>query len=370
MLSIHSSFERRTRIPRIRTAKRAFLEAGAKRWQHSPTKQNRESSHVLVSSFLDKYSVSFDVWWTVVRMPKEGAAATKSPKVPAKVRRPSKGKAPAKTAIKNFGPPLKELDAPKKETIASTEKSFINFGLGDENLIHSVQLSSFLRHARSSDGPSSDLVVPKLVICEPSNFEPVPFLSPETIQELLKRSVILIVTHAGYDETTDSVLQTVVDLAGSFIERLCRVLKINDDTRDFRSERNFENDMYRILEEVGSSVPSLQHFIQNISTQKSNLIKEVTKKYGPVIEPPKLWQTSSQSSSNLTEPLDLIVGLEEDPSDKNDENFEFATWEQSLDVSSYSIFEFVTDHYLFLGTRIRRQRIIHRLRSIWNMIMN
>lgn len=228
--------------------------------------------------------------------------------------------------------PLVQLDTVPIVDKNKTQTTLFNFGLGDDNLIHAIQLSNFLKSALNQGAGDfgQDVDVPQLVNCEPSNYDQVPNLRPESIQELIKRAVILMCVYSGYDVTTDSVLQILIDVCEAFIQRICQSLRAIVDTRELRTQKDISDNLGTLFNDVGIPLHSLHRFVQSIGTQKSNLVKEVTKKFGPVLEPSK--QITPLEVSTMSAPLDLVVGLEESFATDNIQNNSMS-WEKSLNVS-------------------------------------
>lgn len=236
--------------------------------------------------------------------------------------------------------PLPDLDpVPASGKSKASEADFHTFGLGDENLIHAVQLACFLQ-MRGDEKHARETPVPQLVTCETSNAPLTDDLRPESIQELLRRAIVLIAVYNGYDVTTESVMQTLVDVCGAFIERLCNAFRDAVDSRALRSEQEISGDLHRIFDDLGFAIPNLQQFVQSLGKRKSKLVQEIAKSYGPVIELPKR-SSSSINSATLARPLDLVVGLEE-VADQEQSHNNNISWEKSLSVSDllYTCFTF------------------------------
>lgn len=199
------------------------------------------------------------------------------------------------------------------ETSSSTEQNF-NIGLGDENLIHCIQISRFLQQMRTSDDLSHDrITAPVLSSCEPSQSLPPADLTLESVQELLKRAIVLICVNCGYDITSSSVLQVLVDVGAAFIERICQLLKATVDTSSLRDNDDFATSVSQVFEDIGFSLESLRDHVHTIALRKQRLLQETKNTYGISLQP-QLHQHIAETS--LTEPLDLVVGLDlEAPSD-------------------------------------------------------
>ncbi|KAI1289559.1 hypothetical protein HDE_08953 [Halotydeus destructor] len=158
-------------------------------------------------------------------------------------------------------------------------EQFVNIGLGDTNLVNCIQLHNLLRLPENATLDASSL--PKLVESSPNASSMVtPNLSPVSVQELVRRAIVLTTVYCGYDKTTEPVLQVLIDVLSAFIHKICQILRHKEDTRSFRATDDLSIEMYNMFEEIGFSIPSLQSYVLSVANRKHKLIGQVNQRFG------------------------------------------------------------------------------------------
>jgi hypothetical protein len=152
-------------------------------------------------------------------------------------------------------------------------------------------------------------------------------LHPTAVEELVKRTIILLSVYQGYDDSTDSVLQTLSDVCEAFIHKICLSFRAITDTRELRTQKDISDNIETVFSDIGFPLQSLRGYVESIAAHKNNLVNEVTKKYGPLLGPPK--QVTPLEMPTFKH-LDLVVGLEETDNTENVSGKDHATWEKSL----------------------------------------
>lgn len=105
-------------------------------------------------------------------------------------------------------------------------------------------------------------------------------LSTSELHTLLKRSVILLSTYAGFDLASPESLMTLTLVTELFIKKLTQFLTDsvqNCSLKDFYSDQVSE--LFKILNEVGFSVPSLMHYSASIKKRKHTLINSIQNEF-------------------------------------------------------------------------------------------
>ncbi|CAH1778170.1 unnamed protein product [Owenia fusiformis] len=90
-----------------------------------------------------------------------------------------------------------------------------------------------------------------------------PALDRVSTQKLLKRSVATICAHAGYDASTDNVLDTLTDVTQEFYHQLTQSLRNVVDNEALNGSLPFKDPMEQVFQELGlGSVTSIHDFYQ------------------------------------------------------------------------------------------------------------
>ncbi|XP_015789090.1 uncharacterized protein LOC107366025 [Tetranychus urticae] len=104
------------------------------------------------------------------------------------------------------------------------------------------------------------------------------FLSRESVQQLLKRAILLITTHSGYHETSESIIEILTQIAGEYLKKISCILRASVDSKHFKGENDFIDLINRAFAEIGMDLPKIQHYESTLRSYRNNVHKEVMKK--------------------------------------------------------------------------------------------
>jgi len=156
------------------------------------------------------------------------------------------------------------------------------FPVGNPVVVHTIQLLNILsKLKRNGTGQpvltQSDLeCIHKNVFKSNQDFKNLPkLLNRDSILELLKRSVILITTHCGFHETSESVITVLTQLTQDFLVKICNNLRFSADTQAFKGENDFIDLINRVFNEMGFDLTLIQNFEATLHSYRENVLKEV-----------------------------------------------------------------------------------------------
>ena len=104
------------------------------------------------------------------------------------------------------------------------------------------------------------------------------FLSQESVKQLLKRSIILITTHSGFHETSESIIEILTQITGDYLKKLTHLLRSSADSKHFRGPNDFIDLLNRAFAEIGLDLPKIQHYESTLRSYRNTVHKEVIKK--------------------------------------------------------------------------------------------
>ncbi|RWS04068.1 STAGA complex 65 subunit gamma-like protein [Dinothrombium tinctorium] len=173
-------------------------------------------------------------------------------------------------------------------TTAATTDSVSSLA-ANEVVMNTIQLLSILRKLRTNIvlTPSES----KLVAADSESIADLPpppassvctvpreNLSDDSIRQLLKRSIILILAHSGFEKTYESIVELLTDVCASFIKKICDLLRVESDTKHLKSENDFADVIDRVLTEIGFPIAIIQHFESCLRSYRNNVLKEARRK--------------------------------------------------------------------------------------------
>ncbi|KAK6172610.1 hypothetical protein SNE40_016230 [Patella caerulea] len=129
--------------------------------------------------------------------------------------------------------------------------------------------------------------------------DPPPVIDEVGNRKLLRRTVATICAHAGFDNSTESVVETLTDITHEFYLNLTRHLRAAADTAAFNSRSEFPDIIEQVYHEIGlGSVKRLHEFYQTrIINYRENMEKQCQQlmvEYEKLQEPTQQKPTSSQ----------------------------------------------------------------------------
>ena len=156
------------------------------------------------------------------------------------------------------------------------------FPVGNPIVVHTIQLLNLLSRLKKNGSCPVTLSESDLECINKKSFKSnqemnnLPkLLTSESIRELLKRAIILITTHSGFHETTDSIICILTQIAQEFLTKVCNDLRFNADTQCFKSENDFVDLINRVFNEMGFDLTLIQNFEATLHTYHENVLKEV-----------------------------------------------------------------------------------------------
>lgn len=91
-----------------------------------------------------------------------------------------------------------------------------------------------------------------------------PELSFPVVRQILRKSVAAICAHIGFDFSTDTVLETLTDIAHEHNLRICRLLRMAVDRQALTGYTGFIDVIEQVFHEAGiGSITTLHNFYQN-----------------------------------------------------------------------------------------------------------
>ncbi|XP_067140328.1 STAGA complex 65 subunit gamma isoform X1 [Centruroides vittatus] len=91
-----------------------------------------------------------------------------------------------------------------------------------------------------------------------------PELSFPIMRQILRKSVAAICAHIGFDSATDTVLETLTDIAHEHNLRICRLLRMGVDRQTLTGHTGFIDVIEQVFHEAGiGSITTLHNFYQS-----------------------------------------------------------------------------------------------------------
>lgn len=85
------------------------------------------------------------------------------------------------------------------------------------------------------------------------------YLTPETVRNLLRHAVIILLAHIGFEKSSDIAIETVTDIADHFLRRTTLLMKVAYEQKD----HGFPDTVERVLLEAGvGGVAALHDYYQ------------------------------------------------------------------------------------------------------------
>ncbi|XP_046747855.1 STAGA complex 65 subunit gamma-like [Diprion similis] len=99
------------------------------------------------------------------------------------------------------------------------------------------------------------------------------YLTPETAHGLLRHSVIVLLAHTGFENSSDIAIEAVTDIADQFLQRMTRLLKLAAE----QDKCGFPDAVERVLYETGiGGAQSLHDYYQeNVLRFETNMKQNV-----------------------------------------------------------------------------------------------
>ncbi|XP_074593518.1 STAGA complex 65 subunit gamma-like [Brevipalpus obovatus] len=104
------------------------------------------------------------------------------------------------------------------------------------------------------------------------------YLSADSVRKLLKRSILLLTSHGGYHETSDTIIEILTEITEEYIKKFTAVLRLVADTTSFHGENDFIDIINRVVHEMGSNLAVIQEFEASLRVYRNNVHREVVQK--------------------------------------------------------------------------------------------
>lgn len=160
-----------------------------------------------------------------------------------------------------------------------------DFPVGNPIVINTIQLLSLSRRLDSVGGEvklkPSELsclqMKPQRTQDDSNDYENISrYLSADSIRKLLRRSIVLMLTHEGFHQTSDSIIEILTELTEDYVKKFSQTLRLYVDTNYFRGENDFIDPMNRVLSEMRLDMASIQQYESNLRSYRNKVHKDVT----------------------------------------------------------------------------------------------
>jgi len=162
-------------------------------------------------------------------------------------------------------PPLPPLPAALEAKKIKSEKSFpFDSPPAEEDI--SAFASGRWSHSPSSSSSSSTASPP---IAYP------PSIAPQTCRQLLKKSVITLIAHSGYDNAAESAVELLADLLHSYLSQLTTNLSDIRDSEMTSGSLEFPDILERVFTEMGiGSAKTVVRFHEKNVVARHNALRQ------------------------------------------------------------------------------------------------
>ncbi|CAG0890789.1 unnamed protein product [Darwinula stevensoni] len=142
-------------------------------------------------------------------------------------------------------------------------------------------------------------------------WKPPPELTPAVARQILRKSVATIMAHLGYEESPESILDLMTDVAHDYLSKFTRLLRLSTDRELMSLSAGFPEPLERVMYEMGmGSMKNLQMFyIDRVVKYHRNCINKAKDLWNQYMDltgapPPKTSLTIDTNTS--------IAGTEEE----------------------------------------------------------
>lgn len=162
-----------------------------------------------------------------------------------------------------------------------------DFPVGNPIVINTIQLLSLSKRLDSARGdfklkPTEAACLqmkPRRSQDDSNDYEHLSrYLSADSVRKLLRRSVILMTTHTGFHQTSDTIVELLTELTEEYLNKFTRALRLSVDTEYLRGESDFIDSMNRVLSEMGMDLATIQQYEASLRSYRDKVYKEVTQK--------------------------------------------------------------------------------------------
>jgi hypothetical protein len=157
-------------------------------------------------------------------------------------------------------------------------------------MLHSIQLLQFIRILNDNKNTESITRESLPQLC-PSNHQLIDKYSVQKIngkdmnemavKQLVRRALILIAVHYGYEITSESILDLLVDILCEYLLRMCQTIRSVSDSIALRSSNDFIDVIDRVFHEMNvPNFESLRQYEEDLRIYNQNLMKDALRKIG------------------------------------------------------------------------------------------
>ena len=181
--------------------------------------------------------------------------------------------------------------------------------IGNCKIAHSIRLMKLIRKLQSND--STGCLLPQLhrVHNNKSMIEKT-HISQANVKLLVRQAIILITVYCGYENTTDSVLNVLVDIFCDYLRRMCNSLRIISDSSELRSANDFIDVINRVFNEMlVPNLESLQQYDNEINSKNQKLENEALDLYKQQVDT-KTDQIGNEEMISIPEQVIIIYNIQ------------------------------------------------------------
>jgi len=162
--------------------------------------------------------------------------------------------------------------------------------IGNPILLHSIKLLKFIRQFDSNTNNESITrdSLPQLVESDDKLFNKYSVqkisgrnINQMAVKQLMRRALVLITVFYGYENTTESILDLLVDITCQYLLRMCQTIRSATDSVELRSSNDFVDVIDRVFHDM--NVPdfeSLRQYDLDMRLYNQNLMKDALRKIG------------------------------------------------------------------------------------------
>jgi hypothetical protein len=161
--------------------------------------------------------------------------------------------------------------------------------IGNPVMLHSIQLLQFIRilNNKSTESitreslpqfcPSNHQLIDKYSVRKINGKD----MNEMAVKQLVRRALILIAVHYGYENTSESILDLLVDILCEYLLRMCQTIRSVSDSIALRSSNDFIDVIDRVFHEMNvPNFESLRQYEEDLRIYNQNLMKDALRKIG------------------------------------------------------------------------------------------
>jgi hypothetical protein len=209
--------------------------------------------------------------------------------------------------------------------------------IGNPVMLHSIQLLQFIRILNDNKNTESITRESLPQLC-PSNHQLIDKYSVQKIngkdmnemavKQLVRRALILIAVHYGYEITSESILDLLVDILCEYLLRMCQTIRSVSDSIALRSSNDFIDVIDRVFHEMNvPNFESLRQYEEDLRIYNQNLMKDALRKIG-------INESITSASKNNSSEFTLIPNNDKSPNLSVNTQLETNDFEPTISLKS------------------------------------